>query len=582
MKFIKYLREVFVSSLPLLIIIFIVTVIAFPFPNKMEYVKLSVGYVSVIIGQAIFLVGLDSSILPIGKLVGGSVTKLNKTIFILLFGFLFGLLATAAEPAISVLAGQVAQINPAINAMLFVWLVSFGTGVAIAFAIYRIIKNIDIRKTFFVLYLLIFIVVFFVHPQYRALAFDASGATTGDISVPFILALGMGISRTASKTKASDESFGVVGIASVGSIITVFIYGLIVGPQTDLNQYLPGETIGLGGVILNNLATVAMAVIPIIAIFMFFQFFFIKLPKRNLVKILASSVIVFVGLLIFLVGIDYGFAYAGSYIGEVFVGPNARDFYQWFLIPIGFVLGFAITLSEPAVVVLGEQVEELTNGHLKKQLIKFSLALSIGIASVLAIVRILFDVNILYFLVPLYAVALGLLFFTPKLFVGLAFDSGGVTGGAITSAFLTPLTLGVSQELGQDILTSGLGMIAFISVTPIIIIQILGILYQNKINKAQKATDFIYADELSDLLDEQEAPHELSENIIAIQEVPLELAPPVLTSSEEVKLAEEIEVSPLPISEPTVDLAVETEPTPLPDAVEIVEEIEVTDEREST
>lgn len=236
--------------------------------------------------------------------------EINKIIFVLLFGFIFGLLATASEPAISVLAGQILQISPAINPTLFVWLVSFGTGVAIAFAIYRIIKNIDIRKTFLVLYLIIYILVFFVHPQYRALAFDASGATTGDISVPFIIALGMGMSRTASKTKASDESFGVVGIASVGSIIAVFLYGLIVGPETNLNPYLTGENLNFGGIVLNNLFTVAMAVIPIIAIFMLFQFLMIKLPKRNVAKILVSSVVVFVGLLIFLVGIDYGFAYA--------------------------------------------------------------------------------------------------------------------------------------------------------------------------------------------------------------------------------------------------------------------------------
>lgn len=501
MRFFKYLREVFVSSLPLLLIIFVVTVILFPFGDRSEYIKLTVGYLSVVVGQAIFLIGLDGSILPIGKLVGGGVTKLNKAAFIVLFGFLFGLLATAAEPAISVLAGQIAQISPVINATLFVWLVSFGTGVAIAFAIYRIIKNIDIRKTFLALYILIYIVVFFVHPQYRSLAFDASGATTGDISVPFILALGMGISRTASKSKANDESFGVVGIASVGSIIVVFIYGLFVVPQSNLQPYLPGENIGFGAIMLNNLLTVVMAIAPIIVIFLFFQFFFIKLPKRNLLKIFLSGVVVFVGLFIFLVGIDYGFAYAGSYIGEVFVGGATPDYYKWFLIPIGFILGFAITLSEPAVVVLGEQVEELTNGHLKKGLIKMSLALAIGIASVLAIIKILLNIDILYFLVPLYALALFLLLFTPKLFVGLAFDSGSVTGGAITSAFLTPLTLGVSQALGQDILTSGLGMIAFISVTPLIIIQILGILYQNKINKDQKTHDKLYELELMALLE---------------------------------------------------------------------------------
>lgn len=509
MKFLRYLREVFLSSLPLLAIILIVTVFAFPLPNPNDYWKIGIGYVMVLIGQAVFLTGLDSSILPIGKLVGGSVTKLNKIVFILLFGFLFGLVATVAEPAINVMATQVGIISEKINTILFIWSVGFGTGIAVAFAIYRIIKNINIKIVFLVLYLLIFILVFFVPEQYRALAFDASGATTGDISVPFILALGLGISKTVSKTKTTDESFGILGIASVGSIVAIFIYGLIIqnGPT---NAYNPGEAAGVFTIIGNNLLAVTLAITPIIVIFFFFQLFFIKLPKKKILGILLSSLVVFAGLFIFLFGIDYGFAFAGNYIGEVFVSDRTPDAFKWFLIPISFILGFAITLTEPAVVVLGEQVEEITNGLIKKRVIKLTLALSIGIASIMCMCKVLFDINILYFLVPLYAVSLILLFFTPKLFVGLAFDSGGVTGGAITSAFLTPLTLGVSGALGQNSLISGFGMISFISVTPLIIIQILGIMYERKIKKIIDINNQSYEDEINPLLTKN-APSESEE-----------------------------------------------------------------------
>lgn len=516
MKFLKYLREVFLSSLPLAVVI-IITAIIFP-PTGGQIVQLVVGYASVIVGQSLFLVGIDRSIVPMGKLVGNSIPKLKKIIFVLLFGFIFGFLATAAEPAISVLAKQIEMINPAINSILFIFIVAFGTGIMVGFAIFRIVKNINIKYVFLVLYILVFAMVFAVPNQYIALAFDASGATTGDVSVPFILALGLGISHTASKSKSSDESFGIIGIASTGSIISVFIYGLIVGNQTDLKPFIPGEASTIGEILLNNLGAVAMAIVPIVAVFLIFQFFFIKLPKKQVLNILVASLIVFAGLYIFLSGIDYGFAFAGKYIGEKFMDPTKGDWFKWLMLPLGFVLGFAITITEPGVVVLGEQVEELTNGQLSKNTIKMTLGLSIGIASTLAVLKILLDINILYFLIPLYAVALILMFFTPKLFVGLAFDSGGVTGGAITSAFLTPLTLGLSQALGQDMLTSGLGIIGFVSVTPLIIIQILGIIYSKKTKEIEALGTANVQDEL-DLL-HQEGDNELE--VVATLDIPSE------------------------------------------------------------
>lgn len=498
MKLLKYVKEVFISSLPLVAVIALTTIISTP--DAAGWIKLIIGYIAVVIGQALFLVGVDNSILPMGKLVGNSVTKLKKIAFVLLFGFLFGLLATAAEPAISVLASQVSGISPAINATLFVFLVAFGTGIMVAFAIYRIIKNIDIRYVFLVLYILIFIIVFLVPNQYVSLAFDASGATTGDVSVPFILALGLGISHTVSKNKSNDESFGIIGIASTGSVIAVFIFGMIKGNQTNLLPYSPGETASIGTILLNNLGSVTLAIVPIVIVFLIFQFSYIKLPKQQIRSIILSSLIVFVGLFIFLSGIDYGFAYAGKYIGDTFMDPSRPEWFKWLMIPLGFILGFAITITEPAVVVLGEQVEELTNGHIKKRTIKMTLGLSIGIAAIFSILRILLNgINILYFLIPLYVIALALLFFTPKMFVGLAFDSGGVTGGAITSAFLTPLTLGASQALKQDVLTSGLGIIAFISVTPLIIIQVLGIFYARRMKKLEAIEGVKMQDEI-DLL----------------------------------------------------------------------------------
>jgi hypothetical protein len=450
-----------------------------------EYLRLGVGYVFVIFGQTLLLIGLEASILPIGKLVGGSLVKLKKGVFIILFGFLFGLLATVAEPALAVLGVQIALINERISSTVFVWLLGVGVGAAVGFAMFRVMKNINIKLIFALFYGIIFITVFFIPNQFVAIAFDGSGATTGDVSVPFILALGLGVSATMSKTKTNEDSFGIIGIASIGPIIVVFLYGLFIG-NSKTRAHTAGTGHTLGDILVGNLGSIALAIVPIIVVFVVFQLIFIKLPKKQLIRILAASVVVYIGLYIFLTGVDFGFSIAGQHIGKAFL-QEGKDWLRWLLLPVGLVLGGAITLSEPSVTVLSEQVEKITNGYIKKNTIRFTLAIGIGVAALISLLKVLANVNILWFLIPLYISALVMTIFTPKLFVGLAFDSGGVASGAITSAFLTPLAIGVSQSLGQDVLISGFGTIGFISVMPLIAVQALGIVYSLKLKKSKAA-----------------------------------------------------------------------------------------------
>ncbi len=503
MKILKTLKETFLSSLPLAVIIIICLCIS-PMKEPFNYVKLVIGYCSVIVGQSLFLVGLDTSILPIGHMVGTTFSKYKKVIFILIFGFLFGLLATVAEPAISVLAKQINFIIPAVNTTLFIWITATGIGLGVAIALVRIIKDINIKLVFGVLYAIVFLLVIFTPEEFISLAFDGSGATTGDVSVPFILALGIGISTTFSKNKSNDDSLGIIGIASAGPIITVLLYGIILravngGQLPPANDYTADATGNILSILTGNMVDVALAVLPIVLISIPFQIFAFKLPKKEFLKMLFGVVPVYFGLLVFLSGIDFGFAFVGQYIGEIFFDAARPDGFYWLLLIVGFVLGAAITVSEPAVSVLGTQIETLTNGHIKKLTITLTLAIGIGVASMLCILKILTQINILYFLVPLYAIAIIMMFFTPKLFVGLAFDSGGVTGGALTSAFLTPLTLGIAQSVavmtGSDVsvLTNGFGIIAFISVTPLIAIQALGIVYNLRSKKLAAAEAEMYA-----------------------------------------------------------------------------------------
>ncbi len=498
MKLLKTIKETILSSLPLAIII-VACLCLFPLNNSNDYGKIVVGYFSVVIGQSLFLVGLDSSILPIGHLVGSSFSKYNKLFFVLTFGFVFGLLATIAEPALAVFSRQVTDVLPIVNNTLFIWITATGIGIGVAIALIRIVKNINIKIVFGVLYTLVFILVIFAPPEFISLAFDASGATTGDVSVPFILALGIGISATFSKNKTNEDSFGIIGIASAGPIVSVFLYGVILkavnGGIPPANDYFISTGSQVGDIVVGNLLDVALAVLPIILISVPLLIFVIKIPRLEIIRLLLGVIPVYFGLLIFLSGIDFGFAFIGQYIGQVFFASSNPSWFPYLLLIVGFVLGAAITVSEPAVVVLGSQIEELTNGHIRKMTIIFTLAIGIGVASLLSILKILTQINILYFLFPLYVISIVMMKFTPKLFVGLAFDSGGVTGGALTSAFLTPLTLSIASAVAENsggtlsVLINGFGIISFISVTPLIAIQALGIIYNLKSKKSLQSQE---------------------------------------------------------------------------------------------
>ena len=515
-KTLRLLKEVFLSSLPLVAVIVVVCVFIAPMENIYDYVKLIIGYICVVLGQTFFLLGLDVSILPIGKLVGNSLIKLKKIMIIVFFGILFGLLATVAEPALAVLARQTYMIMPIVNEKIFIWIMSTGSGIFVGFSLYRITKDISIKKIFIAFYVLIFALAILVPKEFMALAFDGSGATTGDVSVPFILALGLGVSATMSKRKNNDDTFGIIGIASIGPILAVFLYGIYLkitngGQLPPAGIYAPEAAESFWEILVSNMGGVALALFPVVIVFLPFQFFLVKLPKKEFIKILLGTIPVYLGLLIFLSGIDFGFAFAGKYIGEVFLDSARPEWFRWLLLIVGFILGAAITLSEPAVTVLGEQLEELTNGHIKKVTIRTILAVGIGFASVLSITKILTQINILYFLVPLYLIALIMTKFTSGMFVGLAFDSGGVTGGALTSAFLTPLTLGIAQAVSleaganaQSILTNGFGIIAFISVTPLIAVQALGIVYNARFIKVQKEQAEQEIEGLNSLLNQED------------------------------------------------------------------------------
>lgn len=503
MKILRVLKETFFASLPLAAVIIIVCGFVAPMPELADYVKLIIGYAGVVVGQSIFLVGLDVSILPIGKTVGTSLRKFKKVIFILFFGFLFGFLAESAEPALMVFARQTHLVMNEISARTLIVIMASGIGVMVGFALYRILKDINIKIIFAGFYALIFVMAFITPSEFIGIAFDGSGATTGDISVPFMLALGFGVASTVSRHKSNEDSFGIVGLASIGPILAVFIYGIFFkmahgGTVPEAGGYMPEASESLFEVAMFNLQGVTLAIVPIVLLFLPFQIFLVKLYKKDFYKLMLGIIPVFIGLFIFLTCVDYGFAYAGKYIGMAFFDASRPEWFKWLLLLVGFVLGGAITLSEPAVTVLGNQLEEITNGHIKQMTIRITLAIGLGFASVISVVKIITQIHLLWFLLPLYAVALCMMKFSSKMFVGLAFDSGGVTAGGLTSAFLTPFALGIalavresviaSGGVPQSILANGFGIISFMSVAPLIAVQTLGIIYEYQSKKLQAST----------------------------------------------------------------------------------------------
>ena len=502
MKLFRVLKGTFLSSLPLAAIIIIVCCFIAPMESLFDYVKLIIGYAGVVIGQSIFIVGLDVSILPIGKAVGESLVKLKKVAFIVIFGILFGVLAEIAEPDLTVFSRQVHLAAYQLDEWLLIVIMSAGIGSFVGLGLYRILKDISIKVLFSVFYILIFILAVFTPAEFIGIAFDGSGATTGDIAVPFMLALGIGVSATMSKRKTDDDAFGIIGIASLGPILAIFIYGILF--KYTHNGAVPLPSAGYDPGAVDNFAQIAgfnfrealLTLLPIVLVFVPFQYFLIRLNRREFRRIIFGVIPVFVGHLIFLTCVDFGFAYAGQHIGSSFFASYRADWFKWLLLPVGFVLGGAITLSEPTVTVLGLQLEEITNGHIKQMTIRMTLALGIGVASVLVVIKIITQISIFWFLIPLYTTALIMMKFSSKMFVGLAFDSGGVVAGGLASAFLTPFALGIAQAVGnaveaaggvsQSILTNGFGLISFMSVMPLVAVQTLGLVYERRFRQIRR------------------------------------------------------------------------------------------------
>lgn len=487
--------ESLTSILPIALIIFALCITFTPLDTG-TFVLFSIGVFLLIVGMGCFTLGADMSMLVIGEKIGTAMTKSRKIWLIALLSFIIGIIVTIAEPDLQILAEQVKTVadKTVLGNYLLIITVAVGVGIFLMFAMLRIVFRIRLSYLLMFFYVAAFIICLTcVDKGFWAVAFDSGGVTTGPMTVPFIMSLGVGVASIRSGKKGQDDSFGLVALSSVGPIIAVLILGIIfkVGnidyPFEELTPV--DSTRGAMWEYLKGFADyaqeVAIAISPIIAFFAIFQLATRSFHKKQLMRILFGFLYTFVGLVLFLTGANVGFMPVGREIGV-----KLASFWDgWLLIPVGMLIGYFVVAAEPAVHVLNKQVERMSAGAISSSAMKKGLCIGVCVAIGFAMLRIVVpELNIIYVLVPGYVIALGLTFFTPPLFTGIAFDSGGVASGAMVSSFVLPMAIGACNELLGDglIMTQAFGCVAFVALAPLISIQILGIVYKRKTNKIKR------------------------------------------------------------------------------------------------
>lgn len=480
-------KEVTLSVLPITLIVLILNFTIAPIEVDLVW-RFIIGAIFIIVGLGIFLFGADLGIQPIGSLMGSALTKSKKIWIIVVFGFILGFFITIAEPDLQILAAQVSGVTSgAISKLNLLIVVSIGVGVLLVLGLMRIVLNIALSKILTILYGGIFLLSIFTSSGFLAISFDAAGATTGSMTVPFILALGLGVSSVKGGKESEEDSFGLVAIASTGPIISVLITSIFSKVEVSTGS-LSYEGLGEKGILLPYLheipkifLEVAVALLPLLIIFCIFQVLFFKLTKKRFVKILKGVGYTFIGLVLFLTGVNAGFMEAGSAIGNAVASLDNN----WILVPIGFLLGFTVIFAEPAVHVLNEQVEDVTSGFIKKKVILYALSIGVAVAVALSMIRIMVPwINLWYYLLPGYFIAIIMSYRVQKIFVGIAFDSGGVASGPMTATFILAFAQGAAEAIeGANVLIDAFGIIAMVALTPLIAIQILGLIYKRKAMK---------------------------------------------------------------------------------------------------
>ncbi len=489
------IKESLSSVLPIAGIVLLLCFTFVPVPGDLLLLFL-IGTAMITVGMGLFTLGTDTAMSSIGKHIGVAITKTRNIFFIVIATFVLGVIITISEPDLQVLAEQA----PGIPNLAIILAVAIGVGFFLVMSILRILLRVKLSYILIFFYALTFALLFFVPESFIAVAFDSGGVTTGPMTVPFIMALGVGISSIRSDKNAEADSFGLVALCSVGPIIAVLILGIAYG---DSNAGSSGVIIpaietstDIRNVIIFGLPKyikeVSLALLPVVAFFGLFQIFSIKLSRKKLAKISVGLIYTYFGLVLFLSGANLGFMPVGNYLGQM-LGESSFNF---IVVPIGMIVGYFIVAAEPAVHVLNKQVFEITSGAIPKKALSISLSIGVSISVGLAMLRIVLGIPIIWYLAIGYAIAIIMSFFVPPIFTAIAFDSGGVASGPMTATFLLPFAMGVCSAVGGNVATDAFGVVAMVAMTPLISIQILGIMYKIKMSKNNAGSAEAYEKEI--------------------------------------------------------------------------------------
>ncbi len=474
------------AVLPITGIVLLLSVILVPIELG-TIMMFAVGAIMLIFGMGFFQLGAEIAMTPLGEGIGVQISKTKKVGIVLLIGFLMGAIITISEPDLQVLAEQV----PSIPNIVLILTVAVGVGIFLALSIIRIRYNISLSLLLTILYAILIVGSFFIPKDFLAVAFDSGGVTTGPMTVPFIMAMGVGLASVRSDKNSANDSFGLVALSSVGPILAVLILGCFFRPD---GAFYEGATIeevvttrDVVFVFAKNLPhyaqEVLISLLPIVVVFIIFQLATRRYQKRQVKRVTIGFIYTYVGLVLFLCGVNVGFAPVGSFLGSELASMPIK----WILIPIGMVIGYYIVKAEPAIQVLNHQVESVTDGAVSVKMMNLCMSLGVAISVGLAMMRVITGISIQWIVIPGYIIALLLSRFVPKIFVGIAFDSGGVASGPMTSTFLLPLSIGVCEALGGNLMTDAFGVVALVALTPLIAIQLMGLVYVAKTKKQSVA-----------------------------------------------------------------------------------------------
>ena len=479
------IKEALSSIVPITLIVAILSFTITPLATDV-IVEFIIGAIMLVIGTGFFTLGAEMSMSIIGERIGADIAKRKNIFLILAILIIIGTVVTIAEPDLKVLAEQITSVP----SNLIIGVVGLGVGVFLSIAFLRVVLKIKLKYALLFFYSIVFVLAFFVPKEFLAMAFDSCGATTGPMAVPFIIAFGIGISSIRSGKNSESDSFGMVALCSIGPILATMSLGMVYKitnfEYTNRTYSTYANTKEIAEVFVQNLPNylgeVVIALLPIIIFFIIYQLAVIKMSKKELFKVFIGCFYEFIGLTLFLLGANVGFLQIGSLIGMK-LAEIGNDF---LIIAIGALLGYFVVIAEPAVEVLNKQISDITDGAIPEKAMKKSLSIGVSIALIISMIRVLTGIQILYFLLPGYLIALILAFVGDDVFTAVAFDSGGVASGTMASTFLVPFAIGISEGVGGNVLSDAFGVIAMVAMAPIVAVQISGLIYKLKSKKLQK------------------------------------------------------------------------------------------------